>query len=289
MASLKDYIKLMRPHHYIKNMLVFIALGCSGQIFSLAKFVSASAGFAAFCMMSSAVYIINDIQDRKKDCSHPTKCHRPIASGRISPKKARFLMMLLFVFSALCNSLVFRPVSSILLVLYLILNLSYSFGLKDRPLIDVTILTSGFLIRVVYGAVITDVVISDWLWLTIIVLSFYFSLGKRRNELRSVHIEAGTRKVLQYYTDSFLDRNMYVCQTLTDVFYALWCMDSTTVSRYAFNLIFTVPIVLLITMKYSMDIEKDSDGDPVEVLFHDPQLLALCLIYFVMMFAMLYV
>lgn len=66
MASLKDYIKLMRPHHYIKNMLVFIALGCSGQIFSLAKFVSASAGFAAFCMMSSAVYIINDIQDRKK-------------------------------------------------------------------------------------------------------------------------------------------------------------------------------------------------------------------------------
>ena len=197
--------------------------------------------------------------------------------------------MILLLFAALCNILVFHISSSGLLALYLALNLAYSFGLKDLPLLDVTILVSGFLLRMVYGAIITEIAISNWLYLTVITLAFYFSLGKRRNELKRISPQADTRKSLRFYSESFLDKNMYMCLALAIAFYALWCMDSNTFSLYGgTSPIFTVPIVLLITMKYSMDVEGESDGDPVEVLLHDRMLLALCLVYFAVIFAILY-
>lgn len=190
---LKEYAKLMRIHHYIKNVLVFVALGCSGQLFCVHKLMTAIWGFITFCMVSSIVYIVNDIKDLEKDRIHPMKSNRPIASGKISLQRAWGLAIILFFASILCNSLIFSCISSLLLILYLILNLAYSFGLKDKPLIDIIILTAGFLIRMVYGATITEIEISNWLYLTVIALAFYFSLGKRRNELEYVYIGGGAR------------------------------------------------------------------------------------------------
>lgn len=286
--AIKEYIKLMRMHHYIKNLLVFAALACSGQFFQRDRLKAALAGFAAFCMVSSVVYIVNDIRDREKDRLHPAKRNRPIASGRIPEKNACALAAALAVGAAVCNALVFTPLSSLLLGLYLVLNLAYSFGLKHVPLLDVTILTSGFLLRMIYGAIITQVDISNWLYLTVIALAFYFSLGKRRNEIVRLSDGGESRPVLRHYSVGFLDKNMYMCLALANVFYALWCMDEATVSHYGVSLVFTVPLVLLICMKYSMDIEGNSDGDPVEVLLHDWALVVLCLVYFSTMFAILY-
>ena len=238
--------------------------------------------------MSSIVYIVNDIRDREKDRSHPTKCKRPIAAGTVSVKGACVLAAVLLVVAAVCNGLVFQLTPTLLLVLYLVLNLAYSFGLKNIPIVDITILVAGFLIRVLYGALVTGITISNWLYLTVIALSFYFSLGKRRNELKQIGSDK-TRTVLKAYPLSFLDKSMSMCLTLANVFYALWSMDEKTMSLYNNqHLIFTVPIVLLITMKYSLDIEGESDGDPVEVLLHDKILLALCLLYLVVMFMILY-
>ena len=285
---MKPYIKLMRVHHYIKNLLVFAALACSGQLFHLEKLTAGLSGFVAFCMVSSVVYIINDIRDRDKDRLHPTKCHRPIAAGTVSVKSAWILAAVLLIVAALCNCVAFHIPSTLLLVLYLVLNLGYSFGLKDIPIVDITILVAGFLIRILYGAVITEITVSNWLCLTVIALAFYFALGKRRNELKQMG-EGDTRKVLKSYSVNFLDKNMVMCLTLANVFYALWSMDENTISLYANQyLIFTVPIVLLITMKYSLDIEGDSDGDPVEVLLHDKVLLVLCVLYLAAMFMILY-
>lgn len=285
----KDYIRLMRVHHYIKNLLVFAALACSGQLFCREKLLTALTGFGAFCAASSVVYIINDIRDQDKDLLHPTKRNRPIASGRVSKKNARILAAALALFAILGNFFVFDPAATVLLGLYLVLNWLYSSGLKNIPLVDVTILVSGFLLRIMYGAVVTGIEISDWLYLTVIALAYYFALGKRRNELRWTAQGKDARKVLRYYSLDFLDKNMYICLALALVFYALWCMDASTTSRFGgVKLIFTVPIVLLITMRYSMDVEGESDGDPVEVLLHDQMLLALCVIYFAMMFAILY-
>ena len=284
---MKRYLKLMRIHHYIKNILVFAALACSGQFFDVEKLSSAVAAFVAFSMVSSVVYIINDIRDREKDRKHPTKCNRPIAAGTVSVKSACVLAAVLLVIAVVCNGVTFRITSTLLLALYFALNLGYSFGLKNIPIVYISILVAGFLIRILYGAFVTGITISNWLYLTVIALSFYFALGKRRNELKQVGGE--TRKVLMAYPLNFLDKNMGMCLTLANVFYALWSMDEKTRAFYENDyLIFTVPIVLLITLKYSLDVEGDSDGDPVEVLLRDKVLLGLCVLYLAAMFAILY-
>lgn len=285
---MKYYLKLMRVHHYIKNFLVFAALACSGQLFHLEKLTAGIAAFIAFCMVSSVVYIINDIRDVEKDRKHPTKCKRPIAAGTVSVKSAWGLAIILMLIAIACNCLTFHVTSTLLLTLYLFLNLAYSFGLKNVPIVDVTILVAGFLIRILYGAFVTEITISNWLYLTVIALAFYFALGKRRNELKQIG-DGETRQVLNAYPVNFLDKNMGMCLTLANVFYALWSMDEKTMSFYNNEyLIFTVPIVLLITMKYSLDIEGESDGDPVEVLLHDKVLLTLCVLYLAVMFVILY-
>lgn len=285
---MRKYIKLMRVHHYIKNFLVFAALACSGQLLDLEKLTAGITAFLAFCMASSVVYIINDIHDVEKDRKHPTKCKRPIAAGTVSVRRAWGLAIVLLVIAAICNWLTFHVTSTLLLILYLFLNLVYSFGLKNIPIVDVTILVAGFLIRILYGAFVTGITISNWLYLTVIALSLYLALGKRRNELKQIG-DRETRQVLKAYPVSFLDKNMGMCLTLANVFYALWSMDEKTKSFYNNEyLVFTVPIVLLITMKYSLNIEGESDGDPVEVLLHDKVLLTLCVLYLAVMFMILY-
>lgn len=285
---MKQYIKLMRVHHYIKNLLVFAALACSGQFFQAKRLRWTIFGFLAFCMISSVVYIINDIRDRDKDRRHPTKCQRPIASGAVPVSGAWIFAGILFIMAFVMNALTFRVKSTLLLAAYFAINVGYSFGLKNLPIVDIAILVAGFLIRVLYGALVARISVSNWLYLTVIAISFYFALGKRRNELKQLGGEE-TRKVLKAYPVQFLDKTMNMCLTLAIAFYALWSADEKTKELYQSKyMILTVPIVLLITMKYSLDVEGDSDGDPVEVLLHDKALLALCVIYFAVMFFILY-
>lgn len=288
METVKIYVKLIRMRHYIKNFLVFAALGCSGQLFCRDKLIAAFLGFSAFCAVSSVIYIINDIQDQEKDKLHPAKRDRPIASGKVSVRTAWIAAIFMLAVGVFFNSMVFHMQSAVLLLLYLLLNLVYSLGVKNVPLLDTAILTAGFLIRAMYGALVTEVVISEWLYLTVIAAAFFFALGKRRNELRRISSQGETRMVLKYYSVDFLDKNMYMCLTLVNAFYALWCADEDTSSHYGVNLVFTIPMVLLITMRYSMDVEGDSDGDPVEVLLRDRILMVLCLSYFMIMFMILY-
>lgn len=213
---MKYYLRMMRVHHYIKNFLVLTALVCSGQMFVLEKLRSGVMAFIYFCMLSSVVYIINDIRDREKDKKHPAKCKRPIAAGKVSVKAAAVVAVVFSVIVLVCNSITFQIPSTLLLVLYLVLNLAYSFGLKNIPLVDISILVAGFLIRILYGAIVTDITISNWLYLTVISLSFYFALGKRRNELKYTG-EGETRLVLKSYPVNFLDKNMGMCLTLANV------------------------------------------------------------------------
>lgn len=283
------YLKLMRVHHYMKNLLVFAALIASGQLFTPDKLLGGLLGFLAFCATASAVYIINDIRDRDKDRLHPTKCKRPIASGAVSVHSGVLLTVVLLGAALALNLLIGQLAALILLAGYLLMNLAYSFGLKDVPIVDIAILAAGFVIRVIYGALVTDIIISNWLYLAVFALSFYLALGKRRGELKNVP-GGGTRSVLSAYPMDFLNRSMTMCLTLANVFYALWSMDQTTTAFYHNRfLIFTVPIVLLITLKYSLTIEGASDGDPVEVLLHDRGLFALVLIYLAAMLGILYI
>lgn len=287
MIKMKKYLYLMRVHHYIKNILIFMPLIFSGGLFEWNSFVRTLLGTASFSLVTSAVYIINDIRDVEKDRLHPTKKNRPIASGAVAPAQAWLLMAVSL--AAGIGLLALSGASAAgyaLLLLYLVINIAYSMGLKDVPLLDIAILASGFLLRVLFGAVLTGTEVSEWLYLTVLSAAFYLGLGKRRNELQKRR-EGDTRKVLRYYTRDFLDKNMYMCLALLNTFYALWCKDITNEGRaYA---VWTVPIVILICMKYNLTVEGNSEGDPVEVLLHDKALLALCIVYGIVIMGMLYV
>ncbi len=283
---MKKYLYLMRVHHYIKNILIFMPLIFSGNLTDRRKFMATLLGMIAFSLVTSAVYIINDIRDAEKDRMHPTKKKRPIASGAVTPVHAVILMAVILIVAMVLLAVSDATAGSYALVLlYLFINVAYSMGLKDVPLLDVTILASGFLLRVLFGAVLTGTEVSEWQYLTVLSGAFYFSLGKRRNELQKKK-DGDTRKVLKYYTRDFLDKNMYMCLALLNTFYALWCKDITNAGmKYA---MWTVPIVILICMKYSLTVEGNSEGDPVEVLLHDKVLMALCVVYGIVMLAMLY-
>ena len=178
------YIKLMRVTHYLKNFLIFLPLIFSGNIFDKAKLLSCVFAFLAFSAASSVVYIINDIKDREKDRQHEVKKTRPIASGKVSVKQAvviaLFCVLVSYIFAALSIES-FSHVSFLYIIIYVLLNIAYSFGLKNIPLLDLSILVSGFLLRVLYGASIIDVSVSNWLYLTVISAAFYLGLGKRRD------------------------------------------------------------------------------------------------------------
>jgi len=289
-----QYIQLLRVHHWIKNILVFIPLFFSFSFFDASVVKTALLGFLSFSLLSSIVYILNDILDIEKDRLHSSKRSRPLASGEIPVSRAVTVLVILFaVLIALPfilrihgNSL-YNLKSAGLLLLYMLLNAAYSLGLKNIPIVDVIILASGYVIRVLFGAVIIGVDISLWLYLVITTGACYLGLGKRRNEISAN--EAGTRAVMKFYSHNFLDKNMYVCQALCVVFYALWSMDSVTVEKFHTSaFIYTIPLVLIIFLKYSLNIETDYDGDPTSVILGDKILLALCAVYIVCAFSIAY-
>jgi len=293
--KLVQYIHLLRVRHWIKNILIFIPLFFSFGFFDARVVKTSILGFLSFSLLSSIVYILNDITDIEKDRLHVSKRRRPLASGDITVPRATAVLVILFTALVVLFSLLrirgngpYNLKSAGLLLLYMLLNVAYSLGLKNIPIVDVIILASGYVIRVLFGAVIIGVDISVWLYLVITAGACYLGLGKRRNEIGANGTE--TRAVMKFYSHNFLDKNMYTCQALCMVFYALWSMDSATVERFHTSaFIYTVPLVLVILLKYSLNIETDYDGDPVSVILGDKILLVLCAVYFACAFCIVFV
>jgi len=283
MKKIKNYLKLMRIKHYLKNGLIFLPLIFSGEITNVNKLLGGFIAFICFSIFASVIYIINDIKDVEKDRQHEVKRNRPIASGAVKVKEAIILAIFLVILSTSIHFMYFgiKNISFIFILAYVFINILYNMGLKHVPLIDVVILVAGFLIRVMYGGSVNNIEVSNWLYLTVMTGSFYLGFGKRRNEI--IKLGNNGRKVLQYYTKEFLDKNMYMCQALSIVFYSLWC---TTQDNQL--LVYSVPFVLVILMKYALNIEKESFGDPVDVVYGDKWLLVLIALYGIFMFGVLY-
>lgn len=286
--NIKDYLKLIRIKHWIKNGLIFLPLFFSGRILDINSIVNTMLAFLAFSFGASIVYIINDIKDIDNDRKHPTKCKRPLASGAIKVKQA-YMVLFIFTFAVLAfNSLMSTEnmITWILILVYIGINVIYSFGGKNIALLDISILVAGYIIRIYYGAIAINVSVSNWLYLTVLFMAFYLGLGKRRNEIE----KTGTmsRKVLKVYTKEFLDKTMYMCLGLTIMSYSLWCEEISKLQGKE-GFLFTIPLVVIICMKYSLDIEKDSDGDPTETLLHDTILLVLVAFYAIVTLLLLYI
>ena len=288
-GKIQNVLRLMRPRHYIKNLLILVSVTFDRNLFRPAVLAQALLGFGAFCLLASAVYVLNDIRDVEADRQHEIKRARPIASGAVAIPEAWGLAAVLLAASLAVQLAAFgnRGNSLLLMLAYFAVNLGYSLGLKHVPFLDIVLLVLGFVLRVIYGAAIVGSSTSAWVYLTVFSLSFYLGLGKRRNELAKG--KDGTRKVLQYYSYEFLDKFMYLCLTLAVTFYALWSADEEVAAKYGTDkLIWTVPMVIIILMKYSADIESSSYGDPVDVISQDKVLLGLCVLFGLAMVGLIY-
>lgn len=289
---MKYIFKLLRVKHYIKNFLIFLPIFFSSNIFNLKLLVNTMIGFFVFSFVASVIYIINDINDLERDKLHPIKKNRPIASGKISLRFAKIIVIILFIIAFFGMYFLYLKTNNIMTcilpLMYLILNYAYSKKLKNIPVIDVAIIVIGFVLRTIYGATIISVNISNWLYLMIMFGSFYLGFGKRRNEI--IHNGNKSRKVLQLYSKEFLDKNMYVNLGLSIMAYSMWCIDETTVLRVGNNyLVYTIPIFIIILQMYSLIIEGDSQGDPTDVIFNDYKLISIIIIYTILMFAIIYI
>lgn len=263
------YVRLLRIKHWVKNILCFLPIFFSMQFYVFSKSKNVVFAFFSFCMASSAVYIFNDIQDRESDRKSAAKCIRPLAAGTITVKKAYNIMGFLCISMLVLNYYASddnrnRIIMFGYLTGYILLNFFYSLWLKHIPIIDVIILASGFVIRVFYGGLSIDSGISNWVYLTVLSMAFFFSFGKRRNELRW-----GTdRRVLKEYPMEFLNHSIYVSLTLFIVFYCLCVTDgSVTVVKNGIDLRWTIIFVIYLCLQYSLILEKGKNGDPVEVFF----------------------
>ncbi len=289
---MKNVLKLMRVKHWLKNGLVFIPMFFNLTFLNIDFLKRGIVAFFVFSFVSSIVYIMNDICDVEEDKKHPIKKNRPLASGAISISKAIGIMCFFIVISLLLIRYLYQLSHYAWIIeiplFYIILNILYSYYFKNVPILDVSVIVFGFVLRVIYGAAATSIVVSKYLYLMIIFGGFYLGFGKRRNEMMKVGAES--RKVLNNYTVEFLDKNMYVSYALSMVAYTLWSVDETVTIRSANDYRFwTIPLVMLILQLYSFDIENNSYGDPIDVLLSDKKLLILVVVYILTMLLLLYI
>lgn len=289
---MKNYLKLIRVKHWLKNFLVVLPLFFSINLFNTNLIYKCILAFVIFSFSSSIVYIINDLSDLEKDKLHPIKKYRPLAANKISKKNAISIIIILILLLVPLIGLLYKLQNNIFVILipiiYIVVNILYTKLLKNVPIIDVTIIVIGFLLRVLYGGVSIDVQVSKYLYLMIIFGSYFLGFGKRRNEI----IKNGykSRKVLSMYNKDFLDKNMYAAFSLAIVSYTLWCVDPTTIARIGNDYVFwTIPLLMIILQLYSLNIEGNSHGDPIEVVINDKKLLVASIIYIVVMGGIIYI
>lgn len=249
---MKPIIKLLRVKHYIKNMLIFLPLFFSKNLFEKCKLQNVIMGVIAFSLTCSAIYILNDICDSEKDKLHPKKKYRPIASGEVEKWQAVILMIILFLCSGIILYMSRVQITVIILFLiYVLINILYSFIMKNIPILDVFILASFYVIRVLIGGGLAGVEVSSWLFLTVAFLSLYLGLGKRSGEMSTIAGE--TRTVLKRYTCEWVKSHMMLCLTLGLAFYSLWALEQDK------RLVYTVPLVVMICMTYNYDVDKGGE------------------------------
>lgn len=211
------------------------------------------------------------------------KCNRPLASGTVSKTEAYILLAVLLIFTFGLNFIICGfHLKALIPLVYLILNLSYSLSLKNRPVTDIVILVSGFFMRIFYGSLITDVKISGLLYLTVISFSLFLAYGKRRNE--KISCGNTSRKVLKFYNERYLNSSMYMYLTLFMIFYAVWSL-STENSRL---LIYTTPLIMIMSMRYTYKLEIDAHGNPVDMILHDKILIILGTVYMIIISIIIY-
>lgn len=266
-----DWFALLRPAQWIKNAFVLAPLVFSHRFFKPAPLASATVAFAAFCLASSASYVVNDVLDRERDREHPLKCSRPIAAGRIQPQTATAVAVLV-AFVALTLGWIVGARFLGLLVFFLIVQILYSTALKYMVVGDVASIALLFVLRAAGGVVAVEARMSPWLFLCTFLLAMFLGLGKRRHELVLLKDDAGGhREVLGRYSVALLDRMIAGVAGTTIVAYAIYSLWPSVEAKLGTERLYlTVPFVAFGVLRYLFLIyRREEGGSPTDLLLGD--------------------
>ena len=272
---LKPFFKTLRPKQWSKNLFIFAALVFDVKLFQSAPFLRTIAGFVLFCLLSSTIYLINDLVDIEKDRQHPVKKNRPLASGQLSPKAA---IIGAVVIGVVCVPLSFalETYFGLIAISYVVLMITYSFFLKNMVIVDVMTIAAGFVLRVVAGVVLVHVErFSPWLYVCTTLLALFIAVGKRRNELALLKDNANAhRAILDEYSLSFIDEMISIISAATIIAYSLYTFSAENLPKNH-TMMLTTPFVLYGLFRYLYLIHvKGEGGAPEEIVIRDKPLIA---------------
>ncbi|HTE09939.1 MAG TPA: decaprenyl-phosphate phosphoribosyltransferase [Chitinophagaceae bacterium] len=284
------YIKLLRPKDWAKNLFLFLPLFFGGKLFEIPRLELLFAAFFAFCFVASTVYIINDYRDIEDDKKHPKKRLRPLASGAVNPTAAlviaAFLLIIGFTLAYFADTS-FRFIS--ILGFYFLLNMGYSFGLKNIPILDILIVAIGFSLRVKSGGYVTDIDVSPWLNLMVLLLALFMAIAKRRDDI-ILKMETGMdmRKAIKGYNVDFLNTMLAMFSAIIIMTYIMYCVSPITTARTGtYHLYYTAIFVIAGLMRYlQITLVQNKAGSPTEILYKD-RFIQITLLFWVAGFAAL--
>jgi decaprenyl-phosphate phosphoribosyltransferase len=274
-------VRAVRPRQWIKNVLVFTAPLAAGRILDRGVVLDALLAFIAFCLISATVYLINDVRDVEEDRLHPRKRFRPIAAGELSPNAALVLAAVTGVLGFAVGFVTSWQLG-VTLTVYLVLQVLYSGFLKHLPVVDLAIVASGFLLRAIAGGVATGIELSQWFLLVAAFGSFFMIAGKRYSELKSVGAEAGTRRSLLRYSQSYLRFAWMLAAVMVLISYSLWAFEfrGGGVGGLPWTAISIAPFTLGL-LQYALEVDTGNAGEPEDVVLNDRVLQVLGLVWLV--------
>ena len=271
----------MRPKQWVKNILVATAPLAAGRLFETPVLAGVGLAFVAFCLVSASVYLVNDVRDVAEDRLHPRKRFRPIAAGELRPQTA-LMMAALTGLGGLALGFATTVPLGITLVVYLVVQLLYSTFLKHLPVVDLAVVASGFLLRAIAGGVATGIPLSQWFLLVAAFGSFFMVAGKRYSEMKAIGGDAGTRRSLTKYSESYLRFAWMLAAVMVLISYSLWAFQYGV--RGALGIPWTAISIAPFTLgllQYALEVDAGSAGEPEDVVLHDHVLQGIGVIWLV--------
>ena len=284
-----NILKILRPHQWVKNTFIFIPLFFGGSLFDMADWTSSLVAFVAFSFAASAIYSINDIVDVEADKKHPKKCKRPIAAGLVSKRQARLLAIILAIAALALPFLLNNWMLSVVIAVYLAMNLCYCIRLKHYAIIDVCIVALGFVMRIVAGGVATDIVLSRWIVMMTFLLTLFLSFAKRRDDVLIMN-ETGMapRKNTSRYNLTFINQAITITGGVMLVCYIMYTVSPEVIERFnSPNLYMTSFFVILGLLRYiQLTVVDERSGEPTRLVLSD-RLIQLIIAGWIISFAMI--
>ncbi len=292
--NIKDLIKIIRPHQWIKNVFVLVPLFFGGSLTNKTDILAAAIAFFAFSFIASSIYCLNDIVDVEDDRKHPKKCHRPIASGKVSVAQGYAIMVLMIALSFGCVSLLgeFAAGSAVVIGIYLLLNIAYCLWLKRLAIVDVFVIAFGFVLRLLIGGIATDISLSNWIVLMTFLLTLFLSLAKRRDDVVLMN-ETGhaPRMNTIRYNLSFINQAITITATVTIVCYIMYTVSPEVEQRVGTKYLYlTTVFVLLGILRYlQLTLVDNKTGDPTRALLQDRFLQAVLTLWILAFLIIIYI